>query len=84
MTYKNEQTITPQDFGGFIRRLRQEKGITLRGFAQKAGMSPTYLSKIERGDFKPPGEEKIRNIAKALGQDEDFILALTKRINETE
>jgi transcriptional regulator with XRE-family HTH domain len=28
--------------------------------AKKIGVSPAYLSKIERGDFDPPAEDKIR------------------------
>ena len=44
-------------------------------------MSPTYLSKIERGDFKPPAEEKLKAIAKELGQQEDEVLASAGRID---
>ena len=44
-------------------------------------MSPTYLSKIERGDFLPPGEEKLKAIAKELGQQEDEVLASAGRID---
>ena len=41
-------------FGATVRRLREEKKIGLRKFAQMVGMSPTYLSKVERDEFKPP------------------------------
>jgi len=43
-------------------------------------MSPTYLSKIERGAFPPPSEEKVKAIAKQLGQNEDEFLALAGRV----
>jgi transcriptional regulator with XRE-family HTH domain len=43
-------------------------------------MSPTYLSKVERGEFPPPGEEKVKSIAQALGQNEDELLALAGRV----
>ena len=66
-------------FGTTVRRLREEKKIGLRKFAQMVGMSPTYLSKVERDEFNPPSEEKIRAIAKALGQDADELLALAGR-----
>jgi transcriptional regulator with XRE-family HTH domain len=36
-----------------------------RETAKKIGVSPTYLSKIERGDFDPPAEDKVRRIAAA-------------------
>ncbi len=44
-------------------------------------MSPTYLSKVERDEFKPPTEEKVRAIAEALGQDPDELLALAGRVS---
>ena len=44
-------------------------------------MSPTYLSKVERDEFNPPSEEKVRAIAKALGQDADELLALAGRVS---
>jgi len=68
-------------FGTTVRRLREEKKIGLRKFAQMVGMSPTYLSKVERNDFSPPSEEKVRAIAQALGQDADELLALAGRVS---
>ncbi len=67
---------TEKTFGQTIRAWREEKQIGLRKFADQVGMSPTYLSKIERDDFPPPGEEKIQAIAKALERDADELLAL--------
>jgi len=68
-------------FGGTVRRLREAKKIGLRKFAQMVGMSPTYLSKVERDEFNPPSEEKVRAIATALGQDADELLALAGRVS---
>jgi len=73
--------ISKQEFGETIRKWRAEKDVTLRKFAEMVGISPTYLSKIERGDFEPPAEDKIRAIAKALGKDEDEVLGLAGRIS---
>ena len=68
-------------FGATVRRLREAKKIGLRKFAKEVGMSPTYLSKVERDEFNPPSEEKIRAIAAALGQDADELLALAGRLS---
>jgi transcriptional regulator with XRE-family HTH domain len=68
-------------FGATVRRLREERKIGLRKFAEMVGMSPTYLSKVERDDFNPPSEEKVRAIAQALGQDADELLALAGRVS---
>ena len=67
-------------FGETIRAWREEKEIGLRRFADLVGMSPTYLSKVERDEFPPPGEEKIKAIAKELGKDADELLALAGRV----
>ena len=69
-----------KSFGQTIRALRETKQISLRAFAATVGMSATYLSKVERDNFPPPGEEKILAIAKALGEDGDELLALAGRV----
>ena len=68
-------------FGERVRSLRETQGIGLREFAKSIGISPTYLSKIERGELVPPIEDKVRAMAKALGQNEDELLALTGRLS---
>ena len=68
-------------FGARVRALREERKIGLRKFAAIVGMSPTYLSKVERDEFKPPTEEKVRAIALALSQDPDELLALAGRVS---
>lgn|GEM_PF-5220824 len=57
-------------FGKMIRELREKKEMSLRSLAAKAGLSPTYMSRIERGDAPPPAESKISKIASVLEQDE--------------
>lgn len=68
-------------FGQTIRELREKKEIGLRRFAEQVGMSPTYLSKVERDEFDPPAEEKVRAMAEALDQDPDELLALAGRVS---
>ncbi|GMR21985.1 MAG: helix-turn-helix transcriptional regulator [Acidobacteriota bacterium] len=67
-------------FGRTIRRLREEKNISIAQFARKVGISPTYLAPIERDVFPPPAEHKVVKIAKALDQDPDELLALAGRV----
>jgi len=77
--------VTRSKFGKRIRVLREkllkeDREYSLRRFAVRVGMSPTYLSKVERGDLPPPGEEKVKTIAKELGQDPDELLALAGKV----
>ena len=69
-----------EKFGAFIRRVREAKEIGLREMAKKIGVSPTYLSKVERDEFSPPAEDKVRKIAGVLGLDADELLALAGRV----
>lgn len=73
--------MNPKKFGATIRALREQRQISLRKFADKVGISPTYLSKVERDEFPPPGEETIKQIAEALGQDPDELLALAGKVS---
>jgi transcriptional regulator with XRE-family HTH domain len=68
-------------FGAFTRREREAKEIGLREMAKKIGVSPTYLSKIERDEFPPPAEDKVRKIAGVIGCDADELLARAGRVS---
>ena len=56
-------------FGAFVRHEREAREIGLREMAKKIKVSPTYLSKVERDEFTPPTEEKVRAIAQILHLD---------------
>src|SRR6266487_2557951 len=49
-------------FGEHIRQWREEHRVGLRRFAKAVGVSPTFVSKMERGIGPLPGEETIRKI----------------------
>lgn len=73
-------------FGDKVRELREAKAAsdpkyTLRQFAVAAGISATYLSKVERGEFDPPSPKIIKKMAELLGTDTDAMLALANRID---
>ena len=53
-----------EKFGEFVRREREAKEIGLREMAKMIGVSPTYLSKVERDEFPPPAEDKVKEIAR--------------------
>lgn len=67
-------------FGALVRREREAKEIGLREMAKKIGVSPTYLSKVERDELPPPAEDKVLAIAKVIGGDPDELLALAGRV----
>jgi len=74
------------DFGNSVRRLREEretsdKSFSLRGLAQRCGVSPAYLSRVERGEVAPPGEETLIRLADELEVDRDVMLAMGGKIS---
>jgi len=52
--------------GQRLRTLRRRRGETLTETADRAGISPQYLSEIERG-LKDPSSEVLAAVAGALG-----------------
>jgi transcriptional regulator with XRE-family HTH domain len=70
-------------FGAFIRRKREavEPKLGLREMARKIEVSPTYLSKVERDEFPPPAEDKVKAIARILGCDADDLLGRAGRVS---
>jgi HTH-type transcriptional regulator, competence development regulator len=67
-------------FGTLVRRERLAKGLGLRQMAGMIGVSPTYLSKIERNEFLPPAEDKVKAIAEIIDCDPDELLGLAGRV----
>jgi transcriptional regulator with XRE-family HTH domain len=70
------------EFGKRLRKLREEKhpNLSLRGLAEKAGVEPSYLSKIERG-IERASDDMILKIADALGESRDVLLAMDGRVS---
>ncbi|OMD27455.1 helix-turn-helix domain-containing protein [Paenibacillus odorifer] len=70
--------------GEYITEKRRESNMSLRNIAEKAQISPSQLSKIERGIVKSPTEETLVKIAYALNEDKNDILALAGRVSQDE
>lgn len=73
-------------FADYVRKHRealkaQNRRYSLRQVAGRAGIKPTYLSKIERGDLPPPSEEAIKRLAADLALDEDVLLAMAGKVS---
>jgi transcriptional regulator with XRE-family HTH domain len=56
----------PVALGAQVRRLRRKLGISLRGFAEKTGFSPSFISQLENGTVSP-SLASLEKIADALG-----------------
>ena len=78
--------IRERSFGKFLRKRRmtraaENRAFSVRQLAVRVGIEPSYLSKIERGEQPPPGEETIHRLATELGEDPDVLLALAGKVS---
>ena len=62
---RDEEPLWRHVLGDRLRELRRERGEILTETAARAGVSPQYLSEMERG-LKEPSSEMIAAVAGAL------------------
>lgn len=72
--------------GEYLRTRREQlresdRRYSLRQVAQRVGIEPAYLSKIERGEAPPPSEATLKKLAAELGEDPDVLLALAGKVS---
>jgi HTH-type transcriptional regulator, competence development regulator len=72
--------------GAFIRDRREalrrtDRDYSLRRVAERIGIEPSYLSKIERDIGSPPSEETLVRLAGVLGTDPDVLLAMAGKVS---
>jgi transcriptional regulator with XRE-family HTH domain len=60
-----DRRTSAESLGEIIRRQRELSELSMRKFAQMAGISNPYLSQIERG-LREPSERVLESIADAL------------------
>lgn len=77
---RSKRVREKRSFGIIVRNLREREGVGLRELSELVGMSPAYLSMVERDELGPPAEDKVLAIAEVLDQDQDVFLALAGRV----
>ena len=78
--------VVHMTFGRFVRsvrdkRFKEDRSFSVRQVAQRIGVEPSYLSKIERDQVAPPSEATIRRLAGELGEDADLLLAMAGKVS---
>jgi HTH-type transcriptional regulator, competence development regulator len=67
--------------GDRLRSIRTSRGLGMCACAKKAGISNTYMSRLERSlDPSPPTEATLREFARLYDCDLDELLCLAKRV----
>lgn len=66
-----------RSFGETVRELRTAQDMGLRETALKVGISPAYLSRVERCKERPPSADVIKALARVLAADPDVLFRLS-------
>lgn len=73
--------MAANDFGTYLRRMREARGLSLIQLADRSGIDKSRLSKLERGELPPPSRGDSRDtvirLAQALEDDPMRLLELS-------
>ena len=72
------ESMPSLSFGSLVQGFRAQAGMSGSALARSAGIDPSYLNRIERGEREPPGRELVLALAAGLrlsGVDTDRLLA---------
>ena len=68
-----------QDFGSFLRDLRQENGYSQKELANEMNINYTYLSKLENG-HSTPSESFVERVVEVFHYDREELLVRAGKI----
>jgi len=73
-------------FGPYLRARREalrrsDDRFSVRQVAERIGVEPSFLSKVERGEAPPPSEERIVALARELDENPDVLLAMAGKVS---
>jgi HTH-type transcriptional regulator, competence development regulator len=79
-------TMDDATLGELIRNRREQLRATdpafsVRQVAERLGVEPSFLSKVERDIGSPPSEETLVRLAADLGLDADLVLAYAGKVS---
>lgn len=71
-----------KDFGLYIRKLRNEKKLTIRQLELYSGVSNSYLSQLENGKRGIPSAEVLKKLSSPLGVTQSELMIKAGYIDE--
>jgi transcriptional regulator with XRE-family HTH domain len=66
-----------EDLGTYLRRVRKEKGVTLRDVENTTGISNPYLSQLENDRISSPSPTILHKLAECYGISYERLMKLT-------
>jgi len=68
-------------FSKYLQQIRKSRGLTQKQLASLSGISPSYLSRVERAERNIPHPSILKKIADSLGISEFDMLAMAGYIS---
>lgn len=90
LSYNEQDIKTTEQLGEYLKKLREQKNISLEEIQKNTNIQTRYLAALESGDFSaiPGGQVYIKgflkNYARSIGIDDREILEIYKSIIEAE
>jgi len=72
-----------ENFGQYLRRLRNDQRLSLRELEAKSGVSCSYLVQIEQGRRRPPQADILKKLAPVLNVPVKDLLKAAGFLDET-
>jgi len=69
-------------FADAVKVMREQRHLTKAELAEQSGLAPSYLSRLESGDYKSPSIETLVSIARGMEMDPRDLLVLSGYVPE--
>lgn len=63
-----------QNFGEYLKKLREGRGLSMNALAERSGVSVAHISRMERNQRTEPSPDIIRKLSSVLGHFEDMMV----------
>ena len=69
-------------FADAVKVMREQRHLTKAELAERSGLAPSYMSRLESGDYKSPSIETLVSIARGMEMDPRDLLVLSGYVPE--
>ena len=81
---KRTDIVKPSKQGMVIKRIREERGLSMRMLGEKIGVSDSYISQIENGRANPPSGETLSKLLNALDVKKKYFDEMCREFETTQ
>jgi len=79
--FENMDIKSNKSFGAFLKKLRLNKGYSIKSLSSELDLNYSYISKLEN-NHSLPSEEFIKKVSKIFGYDKEELMLRAGKIPE--